>query len=313
MRALLLAACLAGCYSPTPPAGAPCGTGESCPSGLVCAPITHTCERTVTDARIDSPLDARAPDAPDGPPGDRDSDGVPDSSDNCPVIANPDQRDEDADGVGNLCDNCPATANTSQANSDGDGVGDACDPEPGSPDHIALFEGFDAMPAGWTLDTEVTVAGGKIHVPSFEGGLAPLMSDHGWVETHYALESLITGSSITYRSVELVSQAGTTGVQGYRCAVFDNPSNPGDRHGELQMFVNPYDIAGGNADGHNHAVGDAGRLWLAYSTQTLDCKTTLPAGELTAAAPEARTGQPGVYTQNLGAAFDYLVVYEQGP
>lgn len=38
-----------------------------------------------------------------GPP-DSDSDGVPDSSDNCTLLANPDQRDTDHDGFGNRCD-----------------------------------------------------------------------------------------------------------------------------------------------------------------------------------------------------------------
>jgi Thrombospondin type 3 repeat len=40
-----------------------------------------------------------------GPPGaDPDGDGVPDNSDNCPLVANPDQRDDDRDGVGRACD-----------------------------------------------------------------------------------------------------------------------------------------------------------------------------------------------------------------
>lgn len=45
--------------------------------------------------------------APDGP--DFDADGILDSADNCPHLANPDQRDGDGDGVGDDCDACPAT------------------------------------------------------------------------------------------------------------------------------------------------------------------------------------------------------------
>ena len=58
---------------------------------------------------------------------DRDGDGVPDTSDNCPDVYNPDQKDTDGDGIGDACDNCPKVANPDQTDSDGDGLGDACD------------------------------------------------------------------------------------------------------------------------------------------------------------------------------------------
>ncbi|XXF78402.1 amidohydrolase family protein [Myxococcaceae bacterium GXIMD 01537] len=94
---------------------------------------------------------------------DRDGDGVPDASDNCPIVFNPvrpldngAQADSDQDGVGDACDPCPLAANTDtcpapaaddedgdgvpltrdncphvsnvdQQDSDGDGRGDACD------------------------------------------------------------------------------------------------------------------------------------------------------------------------------------------
>lgn len=36
MRAIVIALVVGGCYSPTPPAGAPCGDGEACPAGQTC-------------------------------------------------------------------------------------------------------------------------------------------------------------------------------------------------------------------------------------------------------------------------------------
>lgn len=71
---------------------------------------------------------------------DLDGDGVANTSDNCPDVANADQVDTDSDGAGNACDtdddgdgvadaddNCPEDANADQVDADGDGIGAACD------------------------------------------------------------------------------------------------------------------------------------------------------------------------------------------
>ncbi len=91
---------------------------------------------------------------------DDDGDGAPDTSDNCAIVANPDQRNTDGDALGDACDpdvdgdgvpedgdrsgtagdrkcrfgvrigcddNCHRTANPDQADDDGDGIGEACD------------------------------------------------------------------------------------------------------------------------------------------------------------------------------------------
>jgi hypothetical protein len=58
---------------------------------------------------------------------DADHDGVPDSSDNCPAVANPTQTDIDGDGIGDACDNCPKVSNPDQKDSNGNGIGDACE------------------------------------------------------------------------------------------------------------------------------------------------------------------------------------------
>jgi hypothetical protein len=80
-----------------------------------------------------------------GLPGrDPDGDRVDVAEDNCPSIANPDQRDTDGDGVGDACDNCQLIANPrqpdgwaaanpwggltgGQRDDDGDGYGNRCD------------------------------------------------------------------------------------------------------------------------------------------------------------------------------------------
>jgi len=83
-----------------------------------------------------------------GTPSDFDSDGVPDSIDNCPLTANADQLDTDMDSTGDACDadddndtiidgsdNCPLTPNADQLDTDFDGIGDACDAFPNDPDN----------------------------------------------------------------------------------------------------------------------------------------------------------------------------------
>ena len=64
------------------------------------------------------------------PGGDRDADGIPDASDNCPDVYNPQQADDDRDGVGNKCDD----GSTTPTDTDRDGVPDStdqCDTQPG--------------------------------------------------------------------------------------------------------------------------------------------------------------------------------------
>ena len=60
------------------------------------------------------------------PIADIDGDGIPDDTDNCYDIANPDQTDSDADATGDACDDTPF----GDPDTDGDGIPDAQDPTP---------------------------------------------------------------------------------------------------------------------------------------------------------------------------------------
>ena len=66
--------------------------------------------RTEVDApvgvlvNVDSDYDDVVLRATKADPGDGDGDGVPDGTDNCPTVANPDQADSDGDGLGDVCD-----------------------------------------------------------------------------------------------------------------------------------------------------------------------------------------------------------------
>lgn len=98
------------------------------------------------------------------PPPDQDGDTILDTEDNCPVVANKDQKDTDGDDLGDACDdcpkdsandadgdgkcadedNCPTTANGNQANEDGDSLGDACDDCPADAANDADGDGLCA-------------------------------------------------------------------------------------------------------------------------------------------------------------------------
>lgn len=75
-------------------------TGAS--ATVLLSPGTHALEANVTDSDGYSPTSPPHVTVTVLP--DHDGDGVPGDSDNCPLIANPDQADADANGVGDACD-----------------------------------------------------------------------------------------------------------------------------------------------------------------------------------------------------------------
>lgn len=116
------------CDAASPLPGAACSANATCAPGLC------------VDASVAPQPDATfiANPTPGGPItavgaglGDADFDGDPNTTDNCPTIANSGQEDFDNDGFGDVCDNCPETANADQLESEllakFDGVGDVCD------------------------------------------------------------------------------------------------------------------------------------------------------------------------------------------
>jgi hypothetical protein len=94
----------------------------------------------VPDAQDNCPAVFNPPRPVDGfVQADFDGDGAGDVCDPCPIdpgttsCSTPDPNDRDGDGVPNASDNCPGVPNADQADADGDGKGDACDACPNYP------------------------------------------------------------------------------------------------------------------------------------------------------------------------------------
>jgi len=113
-----------------------CSATPAGPTNEQCDGIDNNCDTFVDEGFPDTDMDGDADCVDD----DDDDDGIPDTTDNCRVDANPNQDDNDMDGLGDVCDddddddtvldvddNCPLTANTGQADQDGDMIGDVCD------------------------------------------------------------------------------------------------------------------------------------------------------------------------------------------
>jgi hypothetical protein len=251
---------------------------------------------------------------------DQDGDGVVDTSDNCPTIANTDQADEDGDLRGDVCDNCPHLANATQTDGDGDGVGDICDPHPSTAgDHIVLFLGFNSASdiAGWQQagSANFVVMNGQL-VETVNTDLAILwnnqiQADQAWVTTqvHYG-----AASSYRWHSIAIMSQFLRTtdfgtgsgcgeetdsmtggGAPVYTAVDFDNG---GFQH--TRVTGSGASVAPGHAQIYQ-AHGDAGGNMNCVIGSTIAFQATHPT--------ETGTGiNFGVW--GVQAQFDYLVVID---
>ncbi|HVO22457.1 MAG TPA: thrombospondin type 3 repeat-containing protein, partial [Candidatus Margulisiibacteriota bacterium] len=179
------------------PTRTPTATSTRAPTQTVTPANTATPSGTVTRTQTPGGTQTKTPTAtPTATPSDLDMDGVPDATDNCPTVPNPDQADDDGDGIGNLCDNCPTVFNPAQAATKTRGVGDLCNPTFSSPvpfdvqhicmgaslratGRIVLHGSLDTSDLQGTLVTNVlhggvvvAISGAGMHAPElmvFEG------------------------------------------------------------------------------------------------------------------------------------------------
>jgi hypothetical protein len=203
---------------------------------------------------------ALPPDAPDPPADapdasvitDRDQDGIPDVSDNCPDVANPDQGNEDGDRFGDACDPCPTVASDTPSDPDGDGVADACDPNPNTPgDKIELFEGFHHGLPAWARSQNWTVVGDAVRAGPPAGGIETLLPpianlDHVTISASVVVEQQV-GTTDHFVGVSSLYQAA--GDFGVECALYQPAAVVADRRISL------------GDDFQRTQIGSAGLVW----------------------------------------------------
>ena len=316
MRTCVLVTLLVGCFTPSPPAGAPCAPDGSCPSGQTC--FAGVCREEAPSNGPDGAINDDTMIGPDGPPNDVDADGVENAMDNCPAAANMDQHDEDADARGDVCDNCPHVANAMQPNSDGDAVGDACDPNPATAgDTIQLFLPFNVVPVGvstprgnWAIqndayrnasngnDAEILVAGVRDRVTVEIGAVVEQFHGQLWMAVS-------------------VGEHGNE-PRFYDCGYLDVPAGngfPADFHnGIIEYFDgNNFSLRAGNHELPSRLNGAFTIRTTANSvTNQVRCTTIDSRPTATTMDGAANNLEPGIVgVKAYGATFrvNYLVVF----
>jgi hypothetical protein len=263
------------------------------------------------DAMVDAP-----PAATDG-----DSDGVPDASDNCPTVANANQRDHDGDGHGDRCDRCPHLASTADPDGDGDGVGDDCDPRPNaSGDQIVLFEGFyDASSiAGWTAQGNGSwaVSNGMLMQSSTTAStttntIAPPITVPRAAVTAAARVDMLGTATNGFDTPHVSVASGASQTQSYWCSVVDAGNT--DKVYATTIYppanVNFPNVAWPGTFGATSQL----RLTSALLGSNNWCTVVQGATTASVSGPIGQpSGAPLVATRTASASFDYLFVVSIG-
>jgi MBG domain/Thrombospondin type 3 repeat len=163
---------------------------------------------------------------------DGDGDGVPNTADNCPNVANADQAnldgdaagdacdpDDDNDGVADTIDNCPMVANANQYDEDHDGTGDACEVQEdqtitfaelsgktfGDADFSVTATASSKLPVSLTASGKCTISDASVHLTG---------TGDCTITAHQ-------GGNTSYRPAAEVSRAFSI-AKGSATLVFDN-------------------------------------------------------------------------------------------
>lgn len=275
MRVSFTALLLAGCYSPAPRPGSPCGDG-ACPSPLVCSPATSTCEyaAVAADAPLGGDVDACTPAAETCGDGiDQDCDGA-----DATCIANdqaPGAIDVTAGGTF-TADLRSATDNVNAAGCGGNGGRDAYYSVTLTAPRVYYFDTF-----GSSVDTVVRVyAGACADVDAGDSAAACENDSCGGVQSQLAV-SLAAGQSCIVidqaSSTESAGDVTLTVVAGTRDGT-KLPPGMQTLTGDTTSATNVMDPSGTNCDDPGANGNDRAYFFTLCPSQTLTLDAETCAG-----------------------------------
>jgi hypothetical protein len=188
-------------------------------------------------------------------------------------------HDEDADGIDDACDDCPELANADQRDSDGDGVGDACDLD-GTAEHFALFDPFTAVRPEWTYAAGITVSGDQLHVPGISDSLGAHLVQPPAADV-FSMSGSVTGGS---GQKQLSFQIGSaTMPQHYYCELYDDGTTLELKFTYSYDGITHFEVAGGPVPGSL----DSGpvQLTLVHAPPNMHCLLTWKGAPYEASGP----------------------------
>jgi len=263
---------------------------------------------------IDAPRDARIIDAPPSTP-DIDLDGVLNGADNCPSVANPNQRNHDGDNRGDACDVCPHLSSTIHADNDADGIGDDCDPRPSLPgDQVAIWDGFyaDSPALSWNTVGTWTLDNGTLQQTALGTNyiVVPGALTRTFVQMAATVDS-VGGVSATLGPFAGDVYPATT--QSYGCLVQRDTSTL-----TPQTFVATAYWSGGSGFtkvswGGSLAVGKS-YAFTETLAGSLECAVRESGGFVSSDTESVGpiVGRPGIYMDDVSARVDYLFIVTIG-
>ncbi|HEX5064168.1 MAG TPA: thrombospondin type 3 repeat-containing protein [Kofleriaceae bacterium] len=249
---------------------------------------------------------------------DSDGDGVLDAVDNCPTIANTDQRDHDGDLHGDACDHCPHLASTADPDGDFDGVGDACDPRPSmGGDSRALFEGFyDATSInGWTNNGagNWSVANGKLTQSSTTKDTQLVIPGNITRAAATVSATVIQlGSGTGFNTPHVSVSSGVGNNQSYWCSVVDEGVNNNKVYASTFYPVNQTNLPNTDWNGTFQA-GSVVQETTTLSGSNNICQVVQGGTQAQVSAPIGNAGgQVQLGMRNLSASYDYIFIVSIG-